>query len=116
MPFPPPQFSSSTFSRVICGGLLGLSLLAVLPAQASEKDELAGTQRLLDQAQASLERARVAAAQADPAERGRFYFDYQRATTDLNTVRTGIDHYLTPSRAQPRYTGAVTGQYRRERP
>ncbi|SQA98015.1 integrative conjugative element protein, RAQPRD family [Cedecea neteri] len=61
-------------------------------------DELASTQRLLDQAQASLERARVAAAQADPAERGRFYFDYLRATTDLNTVRAGIDHYLTPSR------------------
>lgn len=112
MPFPPPKL----FSRVIGGGLLGLSLLAVLPAQASEKDELASTQRLLDQAQASLERARVAAAQADPAERGRFYFDYQRATADLNTVHTGIDHYLAPSRAQPRYTGTVTGQYRRERP
>lgn len=112
MPFLPPKL----FSRVIGGGLLGLSLLATLPAQASEKDELASTQRLLDQAQASLERARVAAAQADPAERGRFYFDYLRATTDLNTMQAGIDHYLTPSRAQPRYTGAVTGQYRRERP
>jgi RAQPRD family integrative conjugative element protein len=112
MPYLPPKL----FSRVICGGLLGLSLLTALPAQASEKDELASTQRLIDQAQASLERARVAAAQADPAERGRFYFDYQRATADLNTMRAGIDHYLAPSRAQPRFTGAITGQYRRERP
>lgn len=112
MLFPPPQF----LSRVIYGGLLGLSLLLVLPVQASEKDELASTQRLLNQVQASLERAREAAAQADPAERGRFYFDYQRATTDLNTIHAGLDHYLQPSRAQPRYTGSVTGQYRRERP
>lgn len=116
MPLPPPWLSPSRLSRVIGGGLLGLSLLAAVSAQGAEKDELASTQRLLGQAQASLERARVAAAQADPAERGRFYFDYQRATADLNTINAGLDHYLTPSRAQPRYTGAVAGQYRRERP
>ncbi len=57
-------------------GITGLLLLATLSTtvQAAEKDELASAQRQLDQVQASLERARVAAAQADPAEQGRFFF------------------------------------------
>jgi RAQPRD family integrative conjugative element protein len=97
----------------VCAGLLAGALLIVLSAQAAEPDELASTLRLLDQMQASLVRARAVAAQADPAERGRFYFDYLRASADLNTVHAGIEHYLTPSRAQPRYSGAVTGRYRR---
>ena len=76
---------------------------------------MASVQRQLDQAQASLERARVASVQADPAEKGRFFFDYHRATADLKTIRAGIDRYLEPSRAQPR-SAYVGGNYRRERP
>ncbi len=98
------------------GCLLGLTLIAVFPSQAAEKDELASAQRLLAQVQTALERARVAAVQADPSERGRFFFDYTRATADLKTIRVGIDRYLEPSRAQPRDTGVVAGNYRRERP
>nr|WP_310615683.1 RAQPRD family integrative conjugative element protein [Pantoea cypripedii] len=92
-------------------------LLLVISASsyAAEKDELASVQRQLLQAQAALERARVAAAQADPAEHGRYFFDYRQATTDLNTIRAGIDRYLEPSRAQPA-TSNVIGDYRRERP
>lgn len=98
-------------------GITGLLLLATLSttAQAAEKDELASAQRQLDQVQASLERARVAAAQADPAEQGRFFFDYRQATSDLNTIRAGMDRYLEPSRSQPR-ASSVSGNYRRERP
>ncbi|MEC5504998.1 RAQPRD family integrative conjugative element protein [Klebsiella oxytoca] len=98
-------------------GITGLLLLATLSttAQAAEKDELASARRQLDQVQASLERARVAAAQASPAEQGRFFFDYRQATSDLNTIRAGIDRYLEPSRAQPR-TSSVSGNFRRERP
>lgn len=106
----------AVLSGPLCGGLLGLLLLTILPAQASELDELASTLRLLDQTQASLERARVIAAQADPALRGRYYFDYLRATADLNTVRAGVEHYLMPSRAQPRYSGTLAGEYRRTEP
>ncbi|HGP0625131.1 TPA: RAQPRD family integrative conjugative element protein [Serratia marcescens] len=96
--------------------VLGLILLTALPAFAAEKDELASAQRMLIQVQAALERARVAAAQADPSERGRFFFDYARATADLKTINAGIDCYLEPSRAQPRDGSAVAGNYRRERP
>ena len=80
------------------------------------KDELASAQRMLVQVQVALERARVAAVQADPSERGRFFFDYARATSDLKTINAGIDRYLEPSRAQPRDGSAVAGNYRRERP
>ena len=98
-------------------GITGLLLLATLSttAQAAEKDELASARCQLDQLQASLERARVAAAQTDPAEQGRFFFDYRQATSDLNTIRAGIDRYLQPSRSQPRAL-SVSGNYRRERP
>ncbi|WP_228744745.1 MULTISPECIES: integrative conjugative element protein, RAQPRD family [Enterobacterales] len=88
-------------------GLVLLTFLASAAAQASEKDELASVQRQLDEVQASLERARVVAAQADPADRGRFFFDYRQATSDLNTIRSGIDRYLEPSRAQPREPSSV---------
>lgn len=100
----------------LCGVVLGLSSLTALSAQASEKDELASAQRMIVQVQASLERARVAAAQEDTAERGRYFFDYQRATADLRTISAGIDRYLEPSRAQPRDLSGVSGNYRRERP
>ncbi|HGE8465243.1 RAQPRD family integrative conjugative element protein [Serratia nevei] len=79
------------------GCLLGLTLLTALPAFAAEKDEQASAQRMLIQVLAALERARVAAVQADPSERGRFFFDYARATADLKTINTGIDRYLEPS-------------------
>jgi RAQPRD family integrative conjugative element protein len=45
----------------------------------SELDELATTQRLLDQAQPSLDRARTVAAQCDPNNRRRYLFNYKNA-------------------------------------
>jgi len=59
---------------------------------------------------------RPAAAQENNAERGRYFFDYQRANADLRTISAGIDRYLEPSRAQPRDLSGVAGNYRRERP
>lgn len=88
--------------------------LPVLQCQASEKDELALVMRQLDQVQAGLDRARVAANQTQDA---RFYFDYQQATRDITTMKLGISSYLEPSRAQPvSRPSSVTGQYRSEEP
>lgn len=84
--------------------------------QASELDELATTQRLLDQVQLSLDRARTVAAQSDPNNRRRYLFDYKKANEDLNTMRAGIDRYTQPSRAQPLDYGKVSGDYTRGRP
>ncbi|WP_034947663.1 integrative conjugative element protein, RAQPRD family [Erwinia oleae] len=95
--------------RALC---LAGCLFAVFSVQAGEKDELALIMKQLDQLQASLERARVVSVQ--DGHDGRFYFDYLRATQDLNTMRRGIEFYLEPSRAQPS-ASFVSGQYRQER-
>ncbi|WP_374706012.1 integrative conjugative element protein, RAQPRD family, partial [Escherichia coli] len=95
-------------------GMLFLFTLAI-PVQAAEQDELATAMRQLDHVQAALERARTASLQASPQDE-RYFFDYRRARADLQTIRDGIDRYLAPSRAQPRSSAAVTGDYRRERP
>ncbi|EBS5580321.1 integrative conjugative element protein, RAQPRD family [Salmonella enterica subsp. enterica serovar Oranienburg] len=90
--------------------------LAVSSASASEKDELALVMRQLDQLQAAFDLAQALSAQ--DAGDGRFYFDYARATGDLQAMQQGISQYLEPSRAQPRLLQGYTvrGQYRRERP
>lgn len=85
-------------------------------ANASELDELATTQRLLDQVQLSLDRARTVAAQSDPNNRRRYLFDYKTAYQDLNTMRAGIDRYTQPSRAQPMDYGKASGNYTRGHP
>ncbi|MCW0322743.1 integrative conjugative element protein, RAQPRD family [Pantoea dispersa] len=91
-----------------------ITILPVLQCHASEKDELALVMRQLDQVQAGLDRARVAANQTQDA---RYYFDYLQATRDITTMKQGISAYLEPSRAQPASRqSAVTGQYRAEEP
>lgn len=91
-----------------------IATLPVLQCHASEKDELALVMRQLDQVQAGLDRARVAANQTQDA---RFYFDYLQAKRDIATMKQGISAYLEPSRAQPASRqAAVTGQYRAEEP
>lgn len=90
--------------------------LISLSAFGAEIDELATTQRLLDQVQLSLDRARTVAAQSDPNNRRRYLFDYKKANEDLNTMRAGIDRYTQPSRAQPLDYGKVSGDYTQGRP
>lgn len=90
--------------------------LISLSAFGAEFDELATTQRLLDQVQLSLDRARTVAAHSDPNNRRRYLFDYKKANEDLNTMRAGIDRYTQPSRAQPLDYGKVSGDYTRGRP
>ncbi|MDX7992197.1 RAQPRD family integrative conjugative element protein [Xenorhabdus littoralis] len=103
-----------SLSRSAC--LLGLTVLCMPLAQAAEKDELASAKNLIDQVQMALERASFAEKQADTPTRPRYYFDYLRIKADLNTIKAGIDHYLTPSRAQQQASGRLSGHYRQERP
>lgn len=44
----------------------------------------------------------------------RYHFDYQRLNADLQTIRTGINHYLSPQRAQPRDLSELSGDYQQE--
>lgn len=47
----------------------------------------------------------------------RYRFDYDRLNKDLATVRAGLEHYLSPARAQPREVAdaVVTGSYQKEK-
>jgi RAQPRD family integrative conjugative element protein len=44
----------------------------------------------------------------------RFFFDYQRLAGDIARIRHGLEDYLTPSRAQPRDTVELSGQYTKQ--
>ncbi|CDG17159.1 RAQPRD family integrative conjugative element protein [Xenorhabdus doucetiae] len=103
------------FSLFRAACLLGLTVLCIPLAQASEKDELAGAKRLIEQVQVALERASIAEKPSGLSKFPRYDFDYRRIKADLNTIKAGIDHYLTPSRAQPGETTSLSGQYRQER-
>ncbi|MDC9591567.1 RAQPRD family integrative conjugative element protein [Xenorhabdus sp. XENO-10] len=101
-------------SRSAC--LLGLTVLCMSLAHAAEKDELASAKRLIEQVQIALERASIAEKQSAPSKRPRYDFDYSHIKADLNTIKAGIDHYLTPSRDQPRDPEPISGHYRQENP
>lgn len=91
-------------------------LFPVMSAFGAEQDELASTLKLLEQVTASVERARVLSVQDEP--HARYFFDYTRLQSDLQTIRAGIELYLIPTRAQPRETTllGIGGNYRQEHP
>ncbi|ECC9538543.1 conjugal transfer protein [Salmonella enterica subsp. salamae] len=78
----------------------------------TEREELTLSLNQLSQIEASLNRAQQSA-RTSVSER--YYFDYLRIHGDIATLRSGIEHYLTPTRAQPRDTAALVGQYREEK-
>lgn len=87
-------------------------MTGVFAAPLTEREELTLTLNQLSQIEASLNRAQQSA-RAGINER--YYFDYPRTHGDITTLRNGIEHYLTPARAQPRDEAALVGQYREEK-
>ncbi|EJE9589579.1 RAQPRD family integrative conjugative element protein [Salmonella enterica] len=85
---------------------------SALAAPLTEREELTLTLNQLNQIEASLNRARQS---ARTGLNERYYFDYPRIHSDITTLRSGIEHYLTPARAQPRDTATLVGQYRQEK-
>lgn len=94
-----------TFLSRLC---LSAMLLAgpVYAAPTTEQASLALMLTQLNHIESTLQRAQA------PAER--FFFDYTQAYADIGTIRTGIEHYLTPARAQPRHIIPLSGRYRLE--
>ncbi|EDR3007019.1 conjugal transfer protein [Salmonella enterica subsp. enterica] len=78
----------------------------------TEREELTLTLNQLSQIEASLHRAQQS---ARTGINERYYFDYPRIHGDITTLRSGIENYLTPARAQPRDTATLAGQYREEK-
>ncbi|QJT79302.1 RAQPRD family integrative conjugative element protein [Kosakonia sp. MUSA4] len=91
--------------------LLFISLSPALASASPESAQLAQTLKQLDGIQVTLERARQSAS-ADA--RSRYYFDYPQAQQDIQTIRQGINHYLSPARAQPREVLPLSADYQRE--
>ncbi len=94
---------------------IALSLLVALPSLGAaensyEHEQLTALTRQLD----LLDRLAEHIAKLPLQERARYHFDYARLRDDLQRVRTGIDDYLTPQRAQPRDPTVLVGDYRRE--
>ncbi|HEK1939599.1 TPA: RAQPRD family integrative conjugative element protein [Pseudomonas aeruginosa] len=99
---------------------LALALITALagasPASAgdasAEHEQLAALARQLDLIDRLAEHATTTAPQA----RARYHFDYARLRADLKRVRTGVQDFLVPQRAQPRDPVPLAGDYlRRDR-
>lgn len=91
--------------------LLGQSPM-VLAESLAQRQGLVAALRQLD----ALERTVADSAAHTPVQPGeRYHFDYPRLLADLARVRAGIQAYLTPSRAQPRDSSELVGDYRTER-
>lgn len=79
-------------------------------ADTLESAELAALLRQLDMA----ERLAQHAESLTPNSASRYHFDYVRLHADIARIRSGIEDYLSPRRAQPRDPDALSGEYRRE--
>ncbi|WP_238897764.1 RAQPRD family integrative conjugative element protein [Achromobacter xylosoxidans] len=91
--------------------LLGQSSMALAEPPA-QRQELVAALRQLDALERTISHS-AARVTVIPGER--YHFDYPRLLTDLARVRAGIQHHLTPSRAQPRDPSELAGDYRTER-
>lgn len=96
--------------------LLTMLLSAGQPATAAgdaiEREQLAALVRQID----LIDRQAKHAAHTDSQQRARYHFDHARLREDLQRVRTGIQDYLTPPRAQPRDPVELSGGYRQSSP
>lgn len=82
-------------------------------ASAHEQDQLSLILQQLDTIEYLAIRAQTASS-AESTER--FRFDYPHLTQDIQRIRQGVQGYLSPSRAQPRYPREMVGDYRLETP
>ena len=100
----------SLASSGIALALLGLPRLSAAAEEDAERAQLAAIVRQLDQLQRQAEHASALA----PQERRRYHLDYARLQADLQRVRSGLQDYLAPVRAQPRDVQPLSASYRAE--
>lgn len=92
--------------------LLLLTSSFCIAQETTEKATLTAIVRQLDLMQTMLSQTETYAAQTNNS---RYHFDYQRLYKDLAKVRSGINDYITPKRAQPRDPIELVGNYQNER-
>lgn len=103
------RFKKFTFTLVL-SGLLSTQAIA---SEVFEREQLSLILKQVKNAQ----RITVAAHEKiTPADTERFWFDYERLERDLKKIQLGIEHYMTPNRAQPRELhGELASSYTRDR-
>ncbi|MHB1371424.1 MAG: integrative conjugative element protein, RAQPRD family [Pseudomonadaceae bacterium] len=90
--------------------VLAVLLSTLQPAfadDALEREQLAVLARQLD----LVDRLAEHAASIAPQVRARYHFDYAQLRADLKRIRTGVQDYLVPQRAQPRDPVPLIGDY-----
>jgi RAQPRD family integrative conjugative element protein len=94
-----------------CWTLAGALLIVLSTIHASEnsaeREHLATILRQLDM----LDRLAAQATEFPQQQGSRYHFDYMRLREDIKHVRSGIQDYLTPERAQPRDPVELNGEY-----
>lgn len=84
-----------------------LARVSALTDPAIERVQLATVLRQLD----ALERHADSSAALSHSIAARYHFDYLRLREDIQRIRSGVQSYLTPQRAQPRDPAPVLGEY-----
>ncbi len=78
--------------------LSGLLSTQAIASEVFEREQLSLILKQVKNAQ----RITVAAHEKiTPTDTERFWFDYERLERDLKKIQLGIEHYMTPNRAQP---------------
>ena len=108
------HFHFSRFKKIaltmVLSGLLSTQAVA---SEVFEREQLSLILKQVKNAQ----RITVAAHEKiTPTDTDRFWFDYERLERDLKKIQLGIEHYMTPNRAQPRELhGEMASSYTRDR-
>lgn len=106
---------SSPFGLWLVAVVLALPSFGATAESSREAHELSLVIRQLGTLETLVDRAERQARIVADQDDTRFAFDYERLRADLQRVSAGIEHYLSPSRAQPRDSGLLHGHYRNER-
>lgn len=103
------RFKKTALTMVL-SGLLSTQAVA---GEVFEREQLSLILKQVKNAQ----RITVAAREKiTPTDTERFWFDYERLERDLKKIQLGIEHYMTPNRAQPRELhGEMASSYTRDR-
>ena len=89
--------------------LVSVGQSAIAADNTAEREQLAALTRQLDLVDRLVEQA----AKLSPSDQARYHFDYGRLRDDIQHVRTGVQDYLVPQRAQPRDPLPLMGDYTR---
>lgn len=103
------QFKKIAFTMVL-SGLLSTQVIA---SEVFEREQLS---LILKQVKNAQRLSVTAHEKITPTDIERFWFDYERLERDLKKIQLGIEHYMTPNRAQPRELhGELASSYTRDR-